>query len=552
MAEPEGQRLEFKEAKSTYSLDKLAAYCVALANEGGGKVVLGVTDERPRRIVGTAAFAEPGNTEFNLQTQLSHRIPVEELQCPEGRVLVVHVPPRLPGTAWQLGGRYFKRAGDALVGMGDAELRAVFAETGPDFSAETCPGATLADLSPEAIALFRTRWAKKSGDARKAQWTDVETLANAELMVDGQITYAALILLGTHAALGRHLAQAELVFEYRSSEASGPAADRTEYRAGFMVWQDALWAQINLRNDRQSYQDDFFRMDVPTFDEKTVREATLNAVAHRDYRLGGSIFVRQFRQRLEVVSPGGLPTGVTPENILDEQNPRNRRLAEALGKCGLIDRSGQGLNMMVERAVLQSKPLPSFAGTAAHQVRLTLEGSVRNPAFVRFMERLGEDTVRNFSTLDYLALECLQYGKILPAALKDRLPGLVAAGAVESMGRGKGARYILSAPLYAALGAKGTYTHKKGLDHGTNKALLEQHLQTQGELGAPLSELSQVLPSLAPRAVQSLLAELRDEGRASVRGLRRWARWHAEKPDGAKAAKAQKSQSRVFEENKTQ
>lgn len=415
------------------------------------------------------------------------------------------------------------------------------AETELDFSAQLCPGATLADLSPEAIALFRERWAKKSGDARKAKWTDVETLANAELLVDGQITYAALILLGTHAALGRHLAQAELVFEYRSSEASGPAADREEYRAGFMVWQDALWAKINLRNDRQSYQDDFFRMDVPTFDEKTVREATLNAVAHRDYRLGGSIFVRQFRQRLEVVSPGGLPTGITPENILDEQNPRNRRLAEALGKCGLIDRSGQGLNMMVERAVLQSKPLPSFAGTAAHQVRLTLEGSVRNPAFVRFMERLGEDTVRNFSTLDYLALECLQHEKILPAALKDRLPGLVATGAVESLGRGKGARYILSAPLYAALGAKGAYTHKKGLDHRTNKALLEQHLQTQGELGAPLSELSQVLPALAPRTVQSLLAELRDEGRASVRGLRRWARWHAEKPDGAKAAKTPKS-----------
>ena len=415
------------------------------------------------------------------------------------------------------------------------------AETELDFSAQLCPGATLSDLSPEAIALFRTRWAKKSGDARKAQWTDVETLSNAELLVDGQITYAALILLGTHAALGRYLAQAELVFEYRSSEASGPAADREEYRAGFMVWQDALWAQINLRNDRQSYQDDFFRMDVPTFDEKTVREATLNAVAHRDYRLGGSIFVRQFRQRLEVVSPGGLPSGITPENILDEQHPRNRRLAEALGKCGLIERSGQGLNMMVERAVLQSKPLPSFAGTAAHQVRLTLEGGVRNPAFVRFMERLGEDTVRNFSTLDFLALECLQHEKTLPAALKDRLPGLVATGAVESLGRGKGARYILSAPLYAALGAKGTYTHKKGLDHRTNKALLEQHLQTQGELGAPLSELSQVLPALAPRTVQSLLAELRDEGRASVRGLRRWARWHAEKPDGAKAAKTPKS-----------
>ena len=54
-------------------------------------------------------------------------------------------------------------------------------------------------------------------------------------------------------------------------------ADREEYRAGFFAWQDALWKKINLRNDRQSYQDDFFRMDLPTFDEVPVREAILNA-----------------------------------------------------------------------------------------------------------------------------------------------------------------------------------------------------------------------------------------------------------------------------------
>lgn len=119
---------------------------------------------------------------------------------------------------------------------------------------------------------------------------------------------------------------------------------------------------------------------------------------------------------------------------------------------------------MVESAVRQGKPLPSFAGTAAHQVRLTLEGGVRNPAFVRFMERLGEDTLRNFSTLDYLALECLQHEKTLPIALKDRLPGLVALGAVETVGRGQGVKHLLSRGFHAARGAKGVYTRKKGLD----------------------------------------------------------------------------------------
>ena len=526
LLEPEGQRLEFKEAKQRYDFEKLLKYCVALANEGGGTMVLGVTDKRPRRIVGTQAFEDPGRTEAGLHQRLGHRIPVEELLLPEGRVVIVHVPPRLPGTAWEIDGRYFKRAGDDLAALSGQELREMFAETGPDFSAQPCPGATLADLEPESIVLFRERWARRSGDPRRRELCDLQTLRDAELLVEGdQVSYAALILFGTRAGLTRWLAQAELVFEYRSSEAAGPAADREEYRAGFFAWQDALWKKINLRNDRQSYQDDFFRMDLPTFDEVPVREAILNAVAHRDYRLGGSIFVRQFAKRLEVVSPGGLPPGITPENIIDQQYPRNRRLAEALGRCGLIERSGQGLNLMMESAVRQGKPLPSFAGTAAHEVRLTLEGGVRNPAFVRFMERLGEDTLRSFSTLDYLALERLEQGKALSAELLERVPSLIAAGAVEAIGRGKGVRYILSEALYATLGAKGTYTRQRGLDRSTNKALLVTHLTQQSPQGAPLAELRQVLPTLPESAVQDLLRELRTEGKLVLRGERRWARW---------------------------
>ena len=80
LTEPEGARLEFKEAKSRYDFEKLLKYCVALANEGGGKIVLGVTDRRPRRVVGTAAFDEPGRTEAGLHQRLSHRIPGEELK----------------------------------------------------------------------------------------------------------------------------------------------------------------------------------------------------------------------------------------------------------------------------------------------------------------------------------------------------------------------------------------------------------------------------------------------------------------------------------------
>ena len=526
LAEPEGTRLEFKEAKTSYQFDRLVDYCVALGNEGGGKVLLGITDRRPRRIVGSAAFAEPGRTEAGLHTRLAHRIPVEEMRTPDGRVLVVHVPSRLPGTAWHHNGRYLKRAGDDLTALSSAELQAMFSEAGPDFSAQVCAAATLTDLSADAIARFREKWAEKTNDARRLTWSDAQTLADAELTVNGGVTHAALVLFGTRAALGLHLAQAELVFEYRSSEASGPAAERVEYREGFLLWRDDIWGRINLRNDRQSYQDGLFRKEIPTFDEVSVREALLNAIAHRDYRLGGSVFVRQYARRLEIVSPGGFPAGVTLENILDQQNPRNRRLAEALAKVGLIERSGQGMNLMYESAVLHGKTLPSFDGTTDNEVRLTLSGTLNSPELVRFIERLGSEKTKNFSTYDYLVMDLLSRDQEVPTHLKKFIPALVSVGAVEAVGYGRGTRHMLARDLYASLRSKGSYTRRKGLDRSTNKALLLKHITDNARTGSQMDEFRQVLPALSRDTLRGLLRELQRDDLAHTVGVTKAARWY--------------------------
>jgi len=521
----EGEHFEFKEAKNRFSFDELGKYCCALANEGGGKVILGVTDKRPRRIVGTRAFHQPECARRSLMEKIHLRIDVLEITHPEGRVLVFDVPSRPIGTAIKYGGVYWSRKTDSLVPMDEDQLRVVFEEIGHDFSADVCAGASLSDLDPTAIEDFRRRWIDKSSNKRLATLSHEQLLRDAELIVDDGVTFAALILLGKRQAMSRFLAQAEVIFEYRSSDAAGPAQQRKEFRQGFFGYYDDLWRTINLRNDLQHYQDGLFVLDIPTFDERSVREAVLNAVSHRDYRLGGSVFIRQYPQRIEIVSPGGFPLGITVENVLWQQNPRNRRIAEALGKCGLVERSGQGFDLIYQECIRHSKPLPDLSRTDAYSVWLTFHGKIQDPEFLRFLEQIGQERMSSFSTEDFLVIDLIRRGETVPDNLQGRIHNLVDNGVIERVGKGRSVKYLLSRRFYRFIGKPGVYTRKRGLDRETNKALLLKHIRECGTEGTTLGELQDVLPSLSLSSIQWMLRQLKKEGDVKVVGRTRAARW---------------------------
>jgi len=522
----EDEHLEFKEAKSNFHFEKLVKYCAALANEGGGSIILGVTDKRPRKVVGSNAFRDLQRTKSGLIDKLRLRIDAEEINNPSGRVVVFTAPARPIGVPIAVDGAYLMRAGQDLVPMTPDQLKRIFDEAGPDFSAEICRNASLSDLDPAAIEAFRTRWHRRSKNEAISELPQEQLLRDAELLSDDGINYAALVLLGTRTALGRHLAQAEFVFEYRSSETPGPANQREEFRKGFLLYYDRLWDLVNLRNDRQHYQDGLFMVDIPTFSEEAVREAVLNAVAHRDYRLAGSVFVRQFRRRIEIVSPGGFPQGITPENILDRQLPRNRRIADALARCGLVERSGQGANRIFESCIRDGKDLPDFTHTDDWQVSLTIRGELRDARFVKYLEKIGQEIQASFDTHDLLCMDLIRREETVPPDLRKRLPRMVDIGVLERVGKGRGTRYLLSRRFYAALGKRGAHTRRRGLDREANKALLHQHLVSHaGEKGCPMAELQEVLPGQSRVQIRRLLNELRENGKARLEGERRWARW---------------------------
>jgi ATP-dependent DNA helicase RecG len=228
---------------------------------------------------------------------------------------------------------------------------------------------------------------------------------------------------------------------------------------------------------------------VPTFNERAVREVLLNAVSHRDYRNSGSVFVRQFQRRIEIVSPGGLPPGITPENILWQQNPRNRRLAEVLAKCGLVERAGQGFDMIFRECIRQSKPLPDFTRTDAHSVWITLLGDIQDPEFLRFLEEIGQERMASFATDDFIVVDLVHRDQPISDHLKSRIDPLLELGVIERLGHGRGSRLLLSRRFYRYLGKAGVYTRKHGLDRETNKALLLRHIQDNKKVGSSLLQV---------------------------------------------------------------
>ncbi|HVK74343.1 MAG TPA: RNA-binding domain-containing protein [Kofleriaceae bacterium] len=518
LADRESEHLEFKEAKNSYDTEKLVRYCSALANEGGGRMVLGVSDRRPRRVVGTTAYGNPEKIAQDLLNRLHLRIEISEIQHPEGRVIVFTVPSRPIGMPVAVDGAYWMRSGESLVAMTPDLLKRIFEEGVPDFSAAVCPGASINDLSVEALMRFRDLVGQRvSSTAQEFEGL----LEDVELSVDGGITYAALILLGSKRALGRFLPQAEILFEYRVNEDSIQYAQREELREGFLLVDSRLWLAIEQHNTIYQLIDGFFRRDIPSFNTLAVREAVLNAVCHRDYRLQGSIFIRQSPRRLQVSSPGGFPPGITVDNILFRQAPRNRRLAEAFGRCGLVERSGQGADLLFATAVREGKQPLDYAGSDAFQVHLALHGGVEDEGFLKYLEQATADTSRSLSTHELVVLNAVRRERPVPEAAKGAVSGLVDRGLIERAGKG---RYVLARKYHRLVGRPADYTRKAGLSRPHQKALLVKHLEENE--GSQLAELCDVLPNLTTKQVQTLLAELKKEGAIHSVGRTRAGRWY--------------------------
>ena len=401
--------IEFKEAKRNFSFDGgdhrdpqkrrhcILGYIVALANEKGGRLVFGMNDNRPHEIVGTSyeegnlgALVDEIYKRQGIRVKITEEFEPSKEADNRKRVVIFDVPSRPVGKMLKYEGVPLMRTGDSLREMSDEEIFKILSEQEPDFSSKICEGLTIEDLDPQALRVMKQKYAEKNENPGFEGISDEQALSDLELLVDGKLNYAALVLLGKSKAIKKYLPQNNVVIEYRNDPASIQFDDRQEIQQPLFLAIDSIWSYINqpTLNPQVHISENAYIFDVKLFNKETVREAVLNAIAHRSMIVQNDVVIKQSPNQLTITNAGGFPVGVDKSNVLTvNSTPRSKRLAEVLQKTGLVEKSGQGVDKMFTNCIMEAKPLPDFSGTDNYQVSLTLRTEIRDVSFLIYIRQ---------------------------------------------------------------------------------------------------------------------------------------------------------------------
>lgn len=430
--------------------DLLAECLVAFANADGGLVILGL-DENGLQV--NTIWEE--DAEGALRGALSQcRPPVasnwQRFDTVEGSLVGLHVS-RSSDLHSLIDGRVLVRSGTSnRLLSGDEISQLASSKTASDYETDIVPGAKLSDFDKEILDEYLAK-REARGVSRIGPLTDLLFEIGA---VDsgGLPTVAGILLFGSNPQA--FLPQSGVVFVKfpgteprgnqggtgygRRDEITGPLA-RVVERTWNVTWEEMRVGAVVNGLEREELT------EYPPF---AVREALVNAVAHRDYRITGRrIEVRMYNDRLEVISPGSLPGYITVDNIVEEHFSRNPRLVNGLFQWGYIEELGLGIDQMIEEMVQSGHPPPSFNATP-HSFTVKLSNKRKRAAIPKWTRNMNERQAR---ALTYVrekgSITNREYQKICPdvtsETLRLDLVDLVDRGSLLKIGSKKGTHYIL-------------------------------------------------------------------------------------------------------------
>ncbi|MDO9273857.1 MAG: ATP-binding protein [Rugosibacter sp.] len=540
----EGQLLDQKSLRAvtgkTADWSEIAKDCIAFANATGGRLLLGIEDGQDAP---PASQHIPADLPDTLRRKLVERtvnvtVLPDVVTAPNGGQYIELRIPRALAVASTTDGRYFLRVADQSKPVtGDDVMRLASERSALPWETQT----TLHIPRVEADAAKRDKLlqALRASDRVKAsvkEKSDDELLDHYQLAQGQALTNLGVLCLGRQ----HHRAQLTTapVIQFIKYDEHGQKVNK-------LVWDDhtqspmelieAVWLEVPDFRERYELPDGLYRQNVPAFDEIVVRELLVNALVHRPYTQRGDIFLNLHPDRLEVVNPGPLPLGVTPQNVLHTTVRRNEHLARLFHDLKLMEREGSGFDKIFEVLLSQGRPAPELIETH-DRVQVTVRRRILKPEVIDFIAKADQTyqlTQRERIALGLLAQHDALTARELTATLE--LPStevlqlwlkrLLEWHLVQSAGRTQATRYFVDPSLLRSLKFTGETTLKRIEPHRL-AALVREDLQRYPE--SAISDIhGRIGGEIHPKQIKRALEELIERGAVRFEGNNRWRRYWA-------------------------
>lgn len=367
----EDEHLEFKEAKNQFDTTKLMRYCVALANEGGGYLVLGVSDKLPRKVVGTHAFKDANDIKSRVLSSLRVRIEFIELMHTNGRVLVIKIPSRPTGQPMHHDGSYLMRAGEELVPMTPDQLRKIFDEGHQSKFFEKIATNNLAADDIVVHLDTQTYFDLLKMPYPSSRDRVIAHLVKEALVKENGNSYAitnlgALLLAKDLRAFDTVNRKALRIVVYKGKNKLETVREQIETK-GYAVGYESLVGYINSQLPANEVIGQALRTEMHVYPIIAIRELVANALVHQDFDESGmSPMVEIYSDRIEISNPGKplIPT----ERFVDEYKSRNERLADFLRRMRICEEKSSGIDKVVSSTEAFQLPAPDFRVGTHHTI----------------------------------------------------------------------------------------------------------------------------------------------------------------------------------------
>ncbi|MFA5454415.1 MAG: ATP-binding protein [Sulfurimonas sp.] len=466
----ENSTIEYKSLKKvigkTADLKDLAKTCVCLANAQGGYLFLGIEDKEKLPPKEQKINQDEMNTVIKTLRSLTDSVGLvnPEIKTHEngGEYFIIQIYPSMKTIATTSEGRVFVRVGDECTPVKGEELTRLAHEKGA-FQWELVATKThISQLELENIENFisEIRGSDRVSDFIKNQ-TDLDILEYYRLTENDFLTNLGILWLGNfkqRSKLNYPITVQYIVYDEDEKKIRKVDWSLNQYNPKELLLEIEKEA-VEL-NYSFELPDGMFRKQIRHYAKDVVRELLVNAFVHKSYTISGDIFILVYKDRLEIKNPGGLPLGITKDNILHQVHRRNPHLIDTFKALKLMENEGSGYDLIYEKLSLDGKRYPKIESDINY-VQVTIYSSIIDNEILQILDYLAKhyeinqkEIIALGAIVRYKKISGYELAKILQLNGDDRLrnwvDNLVNKNILLTEGKTKGLMYMVNSKILSS------------------------------------------------------------------------------------------------------